>query len=313
VRSLHMAGCALAFAATAMAAPTYEIWKGPPPGSENWTHSEVTFLVTDPPHQGETTSKSMTMVRDVVTPTLTAYFPALSSATHTAVIICPGGGLRFLTWEIEGTKLAEWLAAHGVAAFVLKYRLVPTPRDPILFEHESDKFFSDFSRAISGNKRPRSFEEMLPDAASGQVRKLASADAQQAVKYVRSRAQEWGISRDQIGMVGFSAGAFLVTDVILNKDPDSALDFAALVYGGEAGRREIPPTAPPLFMVVAQDDRWMSGIARDLFSQWDRAGKPVELHYFEKGGHGFGTSKQNAPVDEWVALLERWMTSRRLM
>jgi acetyl esterase/lipase len=304
---------AVAFAATAVAASTYEIWNGPPPGSENWTHSEITFMTTLPAHEGEAASQSIVMVRDVVTPTLTAYFPELPSATHTAVIICPGGGLRFLTWEIEGTNLAQWLAAHGVSAFVLKYRLVPTPSDPTQFEHESDKFFREFSQAISGNKRPRSFEEMLPDAASRQARQLASADAQQAVKYVRSHAREWGISPDRIGMLGFSAGAFLVTDAIFSKDPDSALGFAALIYGGEAGDRRIPPTAPPLFMVVAQDDRWMSGIARDLFSQWDRAGKPVELHYFEKGGHGFGTSKQNAPIDEWVALLGRWMASRGLM
>jgi acetyl esterase/lipase len=221
--------------------------------------------------------------------------------------------LRFLTWQLEGTDLAEWFAAHGVAAFVLKYRLVPTSPNPAQFEHETAAFFRDFSQAISGGKRPRSFEEMLPDAASQRVRKLAGADAQQAVKYVRSRAREWGISSERIGMLGFSAGAFLVTDVILANEPRSTLDFAALIYGGEVGQHEIPGTPPPLFIAVAQDDRWMSGIVRELFSQWDRAGKPVELHYFDTGGHGFGTRKQNGPVDEWVPLLAHWMASRRLM
>jgi len=253
------------------------------------------------------------MVRNVIKPTLTAYFPEAKTEKKAAVIICPGGGFRFLSWQFEGADMAKWFAAHGVVAFVLKYRLAQTSADPLKFDQEFAAFVSAFSQAISSGQRPRSLEEMLPDRASREVRTLASADARQAVKYVRSHGAEWGISPDRVGMLGFSVGAFLVTDVIMAHDPASRLDFAALIYGGEVGKQPILTEVPPLFMVAAQDDRWMSAIARDLFSSWDLAGKAVDFHYFDRGGHGFGTREQKLPVDLWMDSLGRWMVTRRLM
>jgi len=233
---------------------------------------------------------------------------ALAIAPAVAVVICPTGGLHFLGW-FEGARIAEWFAAHGFAAFVLKYRVVPTASDPAQFEQESARFFREFSQAIAMNKRPRSLEEMLPDAASTHVRKLAQADARQAVNYVRSHAAEWEISPDRIGMLGVSAGAFLVTDVIMANDSASRLDFAVLISGGETDQRQIPTTAPPLFIAVAQDDRWMSGLEVAVFTKWDHAGLPVEFHYFGRGGHGFEID----PSNPWMSLLGRWLASRHLM
>jgi acetyl esterase/lipase len=298
------------------------VWDRQPPGSESWTQTEIPYSVasddphaysvlSDDPHGGN--SHYEAMVRDVTVPTMTAYWPHAANQKKTAMIICPGGGFRFLGWQAEGTDLAKWLAARGVAVFVLKYRLVPTAADPRQFNQQLTDFWREFSGAISSGKRPRSMEEMLPDAASKQVRALASADARQAVKVLRAHAAEWGIAADRIGMLGFSVGGFLVTDVMLANDPTARLDFAALIYGGELGGKRIPGHTPPLFITVAQDDLWMSAPVLEVFSGWDAVGKSVELHYFHQGGHGFGTDRQHLPVDEWTVLLARWLTSQKLM
>jgi len=308
-----LATAVLAMGAPAVAQASFPIWIGTPAGSENWRQTEITYTVPIPQRGSEASPLSATMVRNVIKPTLTAYFPEAKTEKKAAVIICPGGGFRFLSWQFEGADMAKWFAAHGVVAFVLKYRLAQTSADPLKFDQEFAAFVSAFSQAISSGQRPRSLEEMLPDRASREVRTLASADARQAVKYVRSHSAEWGISPDRVGMLGFSVGAFLVTDVIMAHDPASRVDFAALIYGGEVGKQPIPTEVPPLFMVAAQDDRWMSGIARDLFSSWDLAGKAVEFHYFDRGGHGFGTREQKLPVDHWMDSLGRWMVTRRLM
>lgn len=313
VRLILLATAVLAVGAPVVAQTSFPIWNGTPPGSENWRHTEITYTVLIPERENKASQLSATMVRNVAMPTLTAYFPEAKTTAKTAVIICPGGGFRFLSWQFEGTDLAKWLAAHGLAAFVLKYRLVQTSADPQKFDQEFAAFAGAFFQVVSSGQRPRTLEEMLPDQATREARALASADARQAVKYVRSHSAEWGISPDHVGMLGFSVGGFLVTDVIMANDPAGQLDFAALIYGGEAGKQGIPAEAPPLFMAVAQDDRWMSGIARDLFSRWDLAGKSVEFHYFDRGGHGFGTRGQNLPVDHWMDSLGRWMVSRRLM
>lgn len=287
------------------------IWPGEPPGSRGPRGREVDYSQPYTDLQGH--PRAAAMVRDVRIPTLTAFWPKPSSHRMSAVIICPGGGFRFLGWQTEGTDLARWLAAHGVAAFVLKYRLVPTASDPRQFDRQLSAFLHEFSQSVAGGRHPRSLEDMLPDAATRRVRALASADARQAVKVVRAHATEWGIGADRIGMLGFSAGGFLVTDVILADDPSARLDFAALIYGGELGDRDIPADAPPLFVTVAQDDPWMSGPARDLFTRWAAAGRPIELHYFQEGGHGFGTLAQGLPVDHWPLLLAHWLARAKLM
>jgi acetyl esterase/lipase len=287
------------------------IWQGASPGSESGISRGVTYSETFTDLKGH--SHRVAMIRDVQTPTLSAFWPQQASRDMSAVIICPGGGFRFLGWQTEGTDLAKWLAARGVAAFVLKYRLVPTATDPRQFGRQMTEFMSEFSQAVADGRSPRSLDEMLPDAASLRTRALASADAREAVKVVRRHALDWGIEADRIGMLGFSAGGFLVTDVIQADDPAARLDFAALIYGGELGNRNIPADAPPLFMVVAGDDPWMSGLSRQLFSKWAATGKPIELHYFHEGGHGFGTMKQGLPVDQWPRLLAGWLASQKLM
>ena len=254
-------------------------------------------------------SAPMKMIRNVVNPTLTVYPALRAKATGTAVIVCPGGAFRILDWENEGTHVAEWFATRGIAAFVLKYRLVPTPEAPEAFEAA----MGALSRAAN-TKAPKEMKDVFGDEASLNGRSLASDDARQALKTVRRHAAQWGIAPNRIGLLGFSAGGFLTMDVAIQHSADSRPDFAVVLYGGETGGQEPPPDAPPLFAAVAQNDELgMAGIVERLYGDWGRAKIPAELHVFAQGGHGFGTIKQDLPVDGWMDLLADWLGSRGLL
>ncbi len=118
------------------------IWPGDAPGSEKWTRKEVTFVGFG----------NQQMVRNVVRPTLTAFLPKQGAGNGTAVVIGPGGGFRFLSWENEGTKVAQWLRDRGVAAFVLKYRLVDTGATQAEFQKSLEELFRNIGRVSSGDK-----------------------------------------------------------------------------------------------------------------------------------------------------------------
>jgi len=186
---------------------------------------------------------------------------------------------RVLAWEHEGVEPARWLAARGYTAFLLKYRVRGTPPDPAEFA------------AVVGE--------------------IAAEDGRRAVEVVRRSATEWGVKADRLGMVGFSAGAFLAADV--GMDPRAApLAFLAPIYGGETGGRLVPADAPALFSAVAQDDRMMFRIVEGLYADWSSADRPAELHVFTHGGHGFGVAKRGLPVDRWSDLLGDWLADRGL-
>ncbi|APW61613.1 alpha/beta hydrolase [Paludisphaera borealis] len=299
-RMLWPIGCALLLATPPLRAaedkPTpplvVPVWPGDAPGSESWTRKEVEYR-NDWDHK--------TMVRNVVRPTLTAFLPDRSKATGTAVIICPGGAFRFLSWESEGTEVAEWLRARGVAAFVLKYRLTDTGATA----EEFREAMKELASVMANRDRP--------DEARKAVEELASADGRQAVKVVRRNAAEWGIAPDRIGVMGFSAGGMVTMGVVMNHDADSRPNFAAPIYGGRTGDAKIPADAPPLFILCASDDDFAAKSSVDLYSAWKNAGRPAELHLYSKGGHGFGMNKRGLPVDSWIERFGDWLGAQGLL
>jgi putative heme-binding domain-containing protein len=279
------------------------VWPKGAPGSEKWTQKEVE-VVKD---------HKVMMVRNITRPTLTAFLPDRSTANGTAVVICPGGAFRFLSWESEGTAVAEWLRARGVAAFVLKYRLVDTGATDEEFRKAMAAMFRNLpNRNRPGNngdggKRPAVPPDMRKIAA------LASADGRQAIKVVRRHAAEWGISPDRIGIMGFSAGGMVTMGVVMDHDEDSRPNFAAPIYGGSVGGGKIPADAPPLFVLAANDDQMFSATSARLYSDWKAAGHPVELHIYSKGGHGFGMNKHGLPVDHWIDRFGEWLGQQGLL
>ena len=171
---------------------TYRIYEGAAPGSESWDWQEYTY----------TDEKGDSYFTNITTPELIAYLPAKECATGAAMIVCPGGGFTVNYYTKEGATVAQWLAEHGVAAFVLKYRLVHFARN------EQEAFYS-----ITGAPAPvySPEEQAALDAHRPVARALGCDDGRAAIAYVRSHAAEFSVKPDKIGIMGFSAGAMLTT------------------------------------------------------------------------------------------------------
>ena len=262
------------------------LYPGAAPGSDGAGRTEETF----------TTPEGQPRIRNVVTPTLTPVLPAPGTANGTAVIVAPGGGFFMLSWDHEGTDVAAWLAGRGVTCFVLKYRLADTGPSLATFQDAA-------TRALAVAAQD---PNLLPGA------EAASADGALAVQLVRERAAEWGIRPDRIGLLGFSAGGFIATAVVLRAGAESRPDFIAPIYGGSA-TSPVPADAPPMFVMVAADDPLCYRTCMELFQAWRGAGRPAELHVYAQGGHGFGVTKRGLPVDSWLDRLADWMQSLDLV
>jgi acetyl esterase/lipase len=264
------------------------LYKGIAPGSENDKRTEKWDKVRDD-----------YVARNVTSPTLTAFLPPKDKATGAAVIVAPGGGFMVLAMKIEGIDVARFLADRGIAAFVLKYRLRPTP--------ESDKDMQADMAKTMGAARPPADRPPPPEAPP-----LALDDAQEALKLVRSRASEWSVDPRRVGMIGFSAGAMTTLGTALRNDPAARADFIGIIYG-PLGAVQVPQPAPPLFAAIAADDGLIGAGDFGLIKSWRDAKAPVEFHLYERGGHGFGMRKQGAPSDLWAEQFHAWMKARGLL
>ncbi len=280
---------AIACGSFAHAQEVVELYSGKIPGSEDWTHQEKEYF--SPIFRTE-------VVTNVARPTLTVILPEASKATGTAVIIAPGGGFHALSINSEGNDVAKWLAQRGVAGFVLKYRLVPTGEDGVKEMMEKNR------------EEGRVMKDMA------KVAPLAGADGLVAMRYVREHAARYGVSPDRIGFMGFSAGGAVTAHVAFNYDAASRPNFVAPIYAGTAMINDAnpPADAPPMFIVAASDDQL--GLAADsvqLYNKWLAAKKPVELHLYSKGGHGFGMRKQELPSDTWIDRFGDWLGVQGLL
>lgn len=232
--------------------------------------------------------------RNVTIATLTPFLPDPAMATGTAVIVAPGGGFRTLSMENEGWDVARALAARGVAAFVLKYRLNQTPRDMPEFERSMRAMFAGASRS------PRMAPEQAMAALAPQI-----ADARAAFALIRARAAEWRIDPNRIGMVGFSAGAMLTMATTLTA-PDARPAFIGNIYGSLAPVT-VPADAPPMFVALAADDPLVANSGFGLIEAWRTAHRPVEFHLYEQGGHGFGMYPKETTSTGWFDAFVRWV------
>ena len=225
---------------------------------------------------------------DISTPEMTVYRPEKPNGT--AVVVAPGGGFMFLSSVSEGTQVCEWLNGLGVTAVLLKYR-TPTRDEPQPFEKPT-------------------------------------ADGLRAIGLVRHHAQEWGVDPARVGLLGFSAGGNLLGHAACDRgersypvraefDDKKGPDFGVFVYGGGFLDKEdpskfrpgfsVPEDAPPMFFVVAHDDKNNPVEAARLYLEYKRLGLPAELHVFTQGGHGFGMKTGEKPIYQWPQRCGEWM------
>ena len=231
-------------------------------------------------------------VRNVTVPTLTPVLPA-GPATGAAVIVAPGGAFLGLAIDHEGWQVARWLANHGIAAFVLKYRVLPTPADNDQFRRENDAMRAG---------QPASF------APPADTPPEALADGLAALRHVREHAAEYGIDPARVGFMGFSAGGFLSRSVVEHGGAD-APDFVAPIYPSMAPM-QVPADAPPMFVTIAADD-FLLAMHPDmaLVRDYRAAGRPIEFHLLANGGHGFGLAlgTEGKASEDWIETFHRWM------
>ena len=276
IRSLLCIATLIAASIVSAAEPNeIPLWPNGASGSEGKTAKEMSATNAN----GERT------VWSVHNPSLTPYLPAKDKATHTAILVIPGGGHRNLAITHEGYNVGEWLSERGIAAFVLKHRLARETNSTYKIEVES------------------------------------FADAQRAMRLIRARAQEWSIDPARVGAIGFSAGGELVNMICARGDSgkadaidaieqqNSKPNFQALIYPGRSG--DIQPTkeSPPVFLACSYTDRKdiSEGLA-EVYLRFKKAGVPAELHIYATGGHGFGLRASNKkPVGAWSTRFEEWM------
>ncbi|MBB5714984.1 alpha/beta hydrolase [Sphingomonas aerophila] len=233
-------------------------------------------------------------VRNVTEATLTPFLPDPAKATGTAVVVAPGGGFTTLSLQNEGWDVAKALAARGVAAFVLKYRLNQTPADLAGYEKDQRERFSG-TRPMPRPDPDRMMANLQPQI----------ADARAAFALIRRRAGEWKVDPNRIGMVGFSAGAMLTMTTALHGE-DAKPAFIGNIYG-PLTPVTVPADAPPMFVALAADDPLFGNGGFGLIDSWRTAKRPVEFHLFEQGGHGFGMYPKPTTSTGWFDEFARWM------
>jgi acetyl esterase/lipase len=231
-------------------------------------------------------------VRNVVSPTITPHLPDPKIATGAAVIVAPGGAFMSLSMDGEGHDIANWLAAHGVAAFVLKYRLNETPRD-----------IPGFQAALGA----RMGAAIQSDQASDIKEPRATADALKALALVRAGAGRFGIDPARVGMIGFSAGAMTTLRATLEGKAGERPDFIGYVYGPMLSVA-VPKDAPPMFAAIAMDDGLFARQGFAIVEDWRKARRPVELHAYERGDHGFGIGRPGTTTTQLMPEFLAWLT-----
>jgi len=259
-----------------------QLYDGAAPGSESWSYQEQIYKA----------GTSSALIYNVSHPTLTVYPADPSVANGTAVIVCPGGGFYILAAVHEGTEVAQWLNKKGVTVFLLKYRLGQSVTDNPGQELSDNMKKSDFGQKITA---------VVP---------LSIADGRAAIQYVRAHATEYKINPTRIGIMGFSAGGTVAASSAFNYTDDNRPDFVAPIYPFMPARLQgaVPGNAPPLFLAVATDDNLgLASHSIDLYTKWLNAKKPVELHAYQKGSHGFGMRKMNIPTDTWIERFGDWL------
>ena len=239
-----------------------------------------------------------TGIANVSIPTMTV-FPAKGKNTGVSMLVFPGGGFQILAIDLEGSEICDWLTSKGITCIVLKYRV---PKS----NHYWDK---DCKCSIT---------PPVP---------FALQDAQRSIRLVRSKAGELKIDPNKIGVIGFSAGGYLVAQTSNLFEPayrpvdaadklSSRPDFAIALYPGHLCRAgatldpglKVTKNTSPTFLLQAWDDPVDKVCNSTVYARaLNDAGVSSEVHLFANGGHAFGLRRTDSAISTWPALVEHWL------
>lgn len=218
----------------------------------------------------------------------------------------PWSGNRFLTWKEEGTNVAEWFQRHGVTGILLKYRTIQAGA----LDEIKESLKAMWPPAPRRNSDSTQNETTTPRRNTNTHSEteihstLQGNDGRRAITYVRQHAAELGVNPNKIGILGFSAGAMLSSNVILH-DELSRPDFAAFIYGG--GITNKIPDLMPLFICSPVNDIFPADDLFLTYQNWKADGVPAELHLIYNARHGDGLQYNGKEWNEWIDNLYNFM------
>jgi len=273
------------------------IWPRTPPDVQPMPGPE--YAVTGASGKPQFAGRPVTGIHDVSRSTMTVYLPE-GKNTGAAVVVFPGGGFEVLAIDLEGTEACDWLVSKGIACVLLKYRVPSVPYD------------------WHCKCRPDDLVLSVP----------ALEDAQRTLRLVRFHAKKWHIDPHKVGVLGFSAGGYLVAEASTHfqrrlyapvdaADQESDRpDFAMAIYPGHLSTDDdklnpnvpVSPETPPTFLVQAEDD-YTDGVNQSLvyYTALAKAHVPAEMHLYAHGGHAFGLRRTRLPITRWPRLAEAWL------
>jgi acetyl esterase/lipase len=270
------------------------IWPGVPPGRQSVPGPETVKVSKD-----LLAGKPVTAVINVTRPTMTLYAPE-GKNTGAAVVVIPGGGFQELAIDLEGIEFCDWLTSKGITCVLLKYRV---PSEPYVWQCDC---------------RPHNLSTSV----------ASLQDVQRTMRLVRFHAAEWHIDPHKVGVLGSSAGGYLVAEISTNFErrlyppvdavdkESSRPDFAMPIYPGHLTTADgklnpnvpVSSKTPPTFLLQAEDD-YVDGVSQSLvyYAALAKARVPVEMHLYAQGGHAFGLRRTKFPVPAWPTLVETWL------
>ena len=238
-------------------------------------------------------------------PMIEVYLPKEEVANGCAVVLCPGGAMRWLSWESDVVKMAEYLNERGIAAIGLRYHLNKgqMPRGmqmpPMVDVTHPERF-------------PQADANPMHNASGDSIIRLAAEDAKAAIRMVREHADAWHLSKNKIGYLGFSAGGGVAIAATMSAESVERPDFVCTNFGPSLMPVSVTKDAPPLLIMTRADHPNVAAGLVALFMEWKKAGANAELHIY---GDGNGPYELMAPTGEtttetWSTQMMQWLKAK---
>ncbi len=240
-------------------------------------------------------------------PMIEVYLPKEEVANGCAVVLCPGGAMRWLSWESDVVKMASFLNEQGIAAIGLRYHLnkgggqMPqgVQMSPMVDVTHPDAF-------------PQADANPMHNASGDSIIQLAALDAKAAIRMVREHADEWHINKEKIGFLGFSAGGGVAIAATMSANSMECPDFLCTNFGPSLMPVTVPVDAPPLLIMTRADHPNVAAGLVALFMEWKKAGANAELHIYGDGKGPYELMPQTGETttETWSTQMLQWLKAK---